>query len=208
MSSDTTFLLLAFRTQEMNDPGCGSEAHTRSWHQNHWGALKKTFTCSGATDSVGMVGERVVGVEWTGIYISNKLHWAFWLTTSIKNYCLKLRAEVPTSGSMDGRKCGKSSMCTWVFLWGDMSQSPEVVHKSAFLKKFLFLYCWPCWVFVAVLVLLSGCGAKASCCGGFSCRGAWALGGPGSVLVAHGLSYSKAWGIFPDQGSNPCPLHW
>ena len=29
-----------------------------------------------------------------------------------------------------------------------------------------------------------------------------------SVIVAHGLSCSTACGIFPDQGSNPCPLHW
>ena len=26
--------------------------------------------------------------------------------------------------------------------------------------------------------------------------------------VAHGLCRSAACGIFPDQGSNPCPLHW
>ena len=30
----------------------------------------------------------------------------------------------------------------------------------------------------------------------------------GSVVVAHGLSCSAACGTFPDQGSNPCPLHW
>ena len=30
----------------------------------------------------------------------------------------------------------------------------------------------------------------------------------GSVVVAHGRSCSAACGIFPDQGSNPCPLHW
>ena len=32
---------------------------------------------------------------------------------------------------------------------------------------------------------------------------AWA-----SVVEAHGLSCFAACGIFPDQGSNPCPLHW
>ena len=31
---------------------------------------------------------------------------------------------------------------------------------------------------------------------------------PGSVAVAHGPSCSEACGIFPDQGSNPCLLHW
>ena len=30
----------------------------------------------------------------------------------------------------------------------------------------------------------------------------------GSVIVAHRPSCSAACGIFPDQGSNPCPLHW
>ena len=29
-----------------------------------------------------------------------------------------------------------------------------------------------------------------------------------SVVVAHGLSCSAACGIFPNWGSNPCPLHW
>ena len=59
------------------------------------------------------------------------------------------------------------------------------------------------------------CGARASYCSGFSCCRAWALGGDfsncstqASVVVAHGLSCSAACGIFLDQGSNPCPLHW
>ena len=30
----------------------------------------------------------------------------------------------------------------------------------------------------------------------------------GSVVVGHRLSCSAACGIFLDQGSNPCPLHW
>ena len=30
----------------------------------------------------------------------------------------------------------------------------------------------------------------------------------GSVIVAHGPSCCAACGILPDQGSNPCPLHW
>ena len=38
----------------------------------------------------------------------------------------------------------------------------------------------------------------------------WSTGSrcAGSVVVAHGPSCSMACGIFPDQGSNPCPLHW
>ena len=30
----------------------------------------------------------------------------------------------------------------------------------------------------------------------------------GSAIVAHGPSRSTARGILPDQGLNPCPLHW
>ena len=52
------------------------------------------------------------------------------------------------------------------------------------------------------------CSARASRCGGFACCGARALGVWASVVVAHGLRCSVACGIFPDQGSNPCPLHW
>ena len=29
-----------------------------------------------------------------------------------------------------------------------------------------------------------------------------------SVVVAHGLRCSIAWGLFPDQEWNLCPLHW
>ena len=38
----------------------------------------------------------------------------------------------------------------------------------------------------------------------------WSTGSrpAGSVVVAHGPSCSMACGIFPDQGSNLCPLHW
>ena len=38
----------------------------------------------------------------------------------------------------------------------------------------------------------------------------WSTGSrcTGSVIVAQGSSCSAACGIFPDQGSNPCPLHW
>ena len=38
----------------------------------------------------------------------------------------------------------------------------------------------------------------------------WSTGSrcAGSVVVAHGPSRSVACGIFPDQGSNLCPLHW
>ena len=54
----------------------------------------------------------------------------------------------------------------------------------------------------------SSCGARVSHCNDLcSCR-VQALGAWASVAVAHRLTRSPACGIFLDQGSNPCPLHW
>ena len=75
---------------------------------------------------------------------------------------------------------------------------------------------WLCWVFVSVrglsLVAASG-GHSSSRCAGLSLSQPLLLRSTssrhaGSVVVAHGPSCSAACGIFPDQGSNPCPLHW
>ena len=82
--------------------------------------------------------------------------------------------------------------------------------------KFLFIYLWLCWVFVSVrglsLVVASG-GHSSSRCAGLSLLRPLLLPSTGSrragsVIAAHGPSCSVACGIFPDQGSNPCPLHW
>ena len=82
-------------------------------------------------------------------------------------------------------------------------------------RSFIYLYRL-CWVFVSVrglsLVAASGDHSSSRCADlspsrplllrstGSRCAG--------SVIVAHGLSCSVACGILPDQGSNPCPLHW
>ena len=80
---------------------------------------------------------------------------------------------------------------------------------------YLFIYLWLCWVFVSVrglsLVTASG-GHSSSRCAGLSLSWPLLLRNTGSrcagsVIVAHGPSCSAACGIFPDQGSNPCPLH-
>ena len=62
------------------------------------------------------------------------------------------------------------------------------------------------------LVAASG-GHSSSRCTGLSLSRPlllWSTGSrrAGSAIVAHGPSHSAACGIFPDQGSNPCPLHW
>ena len=55
--------------------------------------------------------------------------------------------------------------------------------------------------------LLSSCGAWAPHWGGFSCCGAQTREHRLNS-VAHELTCSVACGAFPDQGSNPCLLHW
>ena len=91
-----------------------------------------------------------------------------------------------------------------------------------FFKKFTFfylfiyfIYLWLCWVFVSVrglsLVAASGDHSSSRCAGLSPSQPLllWSTGSrrAGSVIVAHGPSCSVACGIFPDQGSNPCPLH-
>ena len=86
---------------------------------------------------------------------------------------------------------------------------------------YIFIYFWLSWVFIAAhglsLVVASGGYSLLRCAGfplwwllllrstgsrpaGFSSCGSWAL--------ERRLSCSMACGIFPDQGLNPCPLHW
>ena len=55
---------------------------------------------------------------------------------------------------------------------------------------------------------LSSCSAQVFHGGIFSCCRARALGTRASVVVARGLCCSKPCGIFPDQESNLCALHW
>ena len=76
------------------------------------------------------------------------------------------------------------------------------------------IYFWLHWVLVAVrgisLVVTSG-NYSSLWCAGFSLLLLLRSTGSrhaGSVVVAHGLSCSTACGIFPDQGSNLCSLHW
>ena len=81
---------------------------------------------------------------------------------------------------------------------------------------YLFIYFWLCWVFVSVRGL-----SRVAASGGHSSPRCAVLSllwplllqstssrRAGSVVVAHGPSCSAACGIFPDQGANPCPLHW
>ena len=88
--------------------------------------------------------------------------------------------------------------------------------RIAALFIYLFIYLFLCWVFVSVWglspVAASG-GLSSSWCTGLSLSRPLLLQSTGSrpagsAIVAHGPSHSVACGILPDQGSNPCPLHW
>ena len=79
---------------------------------------------------------------------------------------------------------------------------------------YLFIF-WLCWVFVSVWglpLVAASRGHSSSRCAGLSLSRPLLLRSTGSrragsVVVAHGPSCPAACGIFPDQGSNPCPLH-
>ena len=85
---------------------------------------------------------------------------------------------------------------------------------------YLFIYFWLCWVFVAAR-FCSSCDERgllqlqrhlllpstSSRVLGFRSCGAWAQS-TGSIVLAHGCNCSKACGIFLDQGSHFCLLHW
>ena len=102
------------------------------------------------------------------------------------------------------------------FLSGSPSLSTSCVLPLFLKKIYLFIYFWLCWVFVSVrgLPLVAASGDHSSSrCAGLSLSQPLLLRSTGSrhagsVAVAHGPSCSAACGIFPDQGSNPCALHW
>ena len=77
----------------------------------------------------------------------------------------------------------------------------------------LFIYFWLCWVFVSVRALSPVAASEGHSSSQCTLSRPLLLRSTGSrrassVVVAHGPSCSVACGIFPDQGSNPCPLHW
>ena len=115
------------------------------------------------------------------------------------------------------------------------SRTLFILYSLLFFKFYLFF--WLHWVFVAArglsLVAVSRGYSFVAVRGllivvASLCCGAQALGMRASVVTALGLSICGSWalecrlsscgtrafscstacGIFPDQGSNPCPLHW
>ena len=107
-----------------------------------------------------------------------------------------------------------------VYKGGQSLNLIRFTNRTFFLKFFIlflfYLFLWLCWVFASVrglsLVVASG-GRSSLRCAGLSLSRPLLLRSTGSrragsVVVAHGPSCSAACGILPDQGTNPCPLHW
>ena len=119
----------------------------------------------------------------------------------------------PTRGQI-----GILCVARWILTHWTTREVPSPI-LFFFLKAeafYLFIYLWLCWVFVSVRglsLVAASRGHSSSRCAGLSLSGPLLLRSTGSrcagsVVVAHGPSCSAACGIFPDQGSNPCPLHW
>ena len=160
--------------------------------------------------------------------ISLKSHWL----NTMKVYCSLISQYSATMSAFLHLLC-YMIWNTWYpgFLWKRKLKLKGHVGCLFFFLIYLFIYSWLRWVFVAAcglsLVVFSSCceqgllfvavhglliavaslvaesrGVRASVV--VAC-GLWSAG---SAAVAHGLSCSVACEIFPDQGSNPCPLHW
>ena len=92
----------------------------------------------------------------------------------------------------------------------------QLQHVACRIFFFFLIYLWLCWVFVSargLSLVAASRGHSSSRCAGPSLSRPLLLRSTGSrragsVIVAHGPSCSAACGILPDQGSNPCALHW
>ena len=81
--------------------------------------------------------------------------------------------------------------------------APAVVFSDFPLSKNIYLFILSNFIIFGCMQAFSNCRAQASHSAGLSHCGAQV-----SVAMAHGISCSSACGIFPDQGLNPCHLHW
>ena len=123
----------------------------------------------------------------------------------------------PLTSLTSTETCSCLSFCIYILSWKNVQYLLSFPIRLFFFLNgiYLFIYFWLGWVFVSVrglsLVVASG-GHSSSWCVGLSLSRPLLLRSTGSrcagsVVVAHGPSCSAACGIFPDQGSNPCPLH-
>ena len=82
--------------------------------------------------------------------------------------------------------------------------------RQTCLFSILFICLFGCAGSSLLSGLFSSCGERGllSRFSDFSCCRSWALHARASAAVVHRLSCLPACGIFQDQGSKPCLLHW
>ena len=146
--------------------------------------------------------------------VSHCVTLAVWLLrkpTEAASFALPMASSFASFSMWPSLYWGRASRGSW------QKQVPWTSQALTwlFLLLLFFFHLWLHWVFVAArglsLVAVRG-GYSSLRCTGFTWR--WLLSlqstdsrARASVVVAHGLSCFAACGIFPDQGSNPCPLH-
>ena len=163
--------------------------------------------------------EQTVVHPYSGVLLSNS---KWWTTDIHDNMAGSLKQQpdqlvLPALGSLSPAPCPTPNCALRKDHQPAESLVPTLLsHWFKICDGNFFFFLWLCWVFVAVrglsLVAASG-GHSSSRCAGLSLSRPLLLRSTssrcaGSVVVAHGPSCSAVCGIFPDQGSNPCPLHW
>ena len=117
------------------------------------------------------------------------------------------------------KRCNKSQRQT---VYNNEGEKSSRRHNSYFFLNalftlFIYLFIFGCvgssFLCEGFLQFLASGGHSSSRCAGLPLSRPLPLRSrgsrrAGSVIVAHGPSCSAACGIFPDQGSNPCVLHW
>ena len=140
---------------------------------------------------------------------TSEIHW-----DSKETFCLALPTlrEISHEGSPPIRVlCHLNLLFTFLYyFWNKLSTFCEGYVLGTFLWWHLLLFL--VWVGLHCSSSLLHRAALQLQCAGFS-QHRLSLPSSGSGLwvqqaVAHSLSCSFACGIFPDQGSNPCFLHW
>ena len=160
------------------------------------------------------------------------ISWLVWVSPHLHSWAKVVRVVFSTEGNIFKRlmRWLKWDVNRYYLLMPWMlGNSLSIDHKDvAFELTFFFFFFFKdlfidwliewllCWVLVSVLglsLVAASRGHSSSWCAGLP--PSWPLllrstgsRRTGSVIVAHGPSCSVACGIFPDQGSNPCPLHW
>ena len=153
-----------------------------------------------------------------------RMRWLDGIPDSMDMNLSKLREMVKNREAWRAVVHGVTKSRAWLSDWTTTLQKPWEKQTLFFLMRAFFaLLCFlaclgPGSVLSLSLAVVSGAAlprhtgfslqGTGSRCTGLSSCSLQALEPMGSAAVGHGLSCSLACGIFPNQGSNPCPLRW